>query len=74
MSSVATPVKQLRGFTKVALAPGRDEICTFKLAPDDLALYDQDLRRVVEPGPFRVMVGSSSQDIRLMGEFGSNDT
>lgn len=60
----------LRGFAKVALAPGETKTCSFKLAPDDLALYDADLRRVVEPGRFRVMVGSSSEDIRLTGEFG----
>ena len=69
VSSVATPVKQLRGFAKVALDPGETKTCTFKLTPDDLALYDQDLKRVVEPGRFRVMVGSSSEDIRLTGEF-----
>jgi len=40
----------LRGFAKVALAPGETKTCSFKLAPDDLALYDADLRRVVEPG------------------------
>jgi beta-glucosidase len=69
VSSVVTPVKELRGFTKVVLAPGETKSCSFKLTPDDLALYDQDLRRVVEPGQFRVMIGSSSQDIRLAGEF-----
>ena len=70
VSSVSTPVKQLCGFAKVALAPGETKTCSFKLAPDDLALYDADLRRVVEPGRFRVMAGSSSEDIRLTGEFG----
>jgi beta-glucosidase len=69
VSSVATPVKQLRGFTRLTLAPGEAKSCSFKLTPDDLALYDQDLRRVVEPGQFRVMIGSSSQDIRLAAEF-----
>jgi beta-glucosidase len=69
VSSVATPVEQLRGFAKLALAPGEAKTCTFRLAPDDLALLDAKLRRVVEPGQFRVMVGSSSEDIRLKGEF-----
>jgi beta-glucosidase len=69
VSSVSTPVKQLRGFAKLSLAPGEAKTCSFRLAPDDLALYDADLRRVVEPGQFRVMVGSSSEDIRLTGEF-----
>jgi beta-glucosidase len=69
VSSVATPAEQLRGFAKLALAPGEAQTCTFHLGPDDLALLDADLRRVVEPGQFRVMVGSSSADIRLSGEF-----
>jgi beta-glucosidase len=69
VSSVSTPVKELRGFTKVFLQPGETRTCTFTLRPDDLALYDRDLRRVVEPGLFRVMVGSSSEDIRVRGEF-----
>ena len=69
VSSVSTPVKQLRGFAKVALPPGETRTCTFTLRPDDLALYDQALRRVVEPGQFRVMAGASAEDIRLRGEF-----
>jgi beta-glucosidase len=41
----------------------------FTLTPDDLALYDADLKRIVEPGLFKVFVGSSSGDIRATGEF-----
>jgi len=69
VSSVSRPVKELRGFRKVFLEPGQVQSCTFKLGPDDLALYDKDLRRVVEPGEFRVMVGASSEDIKLQGSF-----
>jgi len=66
---VATPVKQFRGFAKLAIDPGKTKTCTFRLTPDDLALYDKNLRRVVEPGQFRVMVGSSSEDIWLTDQF-----
>jgi beta-glucosidase len=69
VSSVATPVKQLRGFSKISLSPGESKTCTFRLTADDLALYDQQLRRVVEPGQFRVMIGASAEDIRMEGEF-----
>ena len=48
---------------------GRDEDLHFQACPDDLALYNANLQRVVEPGRFRVMVGSSSEDIRQTGEF-----
>ena len=69
VSSVSTPVKQLRGFAKVDLAPGETKTCSLRLEPDDLALLDANLKRVVEPGRFRVMVGASSEDARLTGEF-----
>ncbi len=69
VSSVVTPVPQLRGFAKLSLDPGQTRTCSFRLTADDLALLDRDLRRVVEPGRFRVLVGSSSADIRLRDEF-----
>jgi beta-glucosidase len=64
-SSVATPSKELRGFVRVNLEPGETHTCTVRLDPDHLALLDKDLRRVVEPGEFKIMVGASSEDIRL---------
>jgi len=69
VSSVTTPVLQLRGFRKAALAPGEKATVRFTLTPDDLSLYDQRMKRVVEPGEFEVMVGASSADIRLRGAF-----
>ena len=41
----------------------------FTLAYDDLALYNQDMQRVTEPGEFTVMIGAASNDIRLKGSF-----
>jgi len=69
VSSVATPEKQLRGFCKVTLHPGESKLCRFTLNPEDLALYDRDLHRVVEPGQFQVQVGASAEDIRLRADF-----
>ena len=69
VSSVSRPFKELRGFARVSLPPGKTQTCTFTLNPDDLALYDQDLHRVVEPGEFRVLIGASAEDIRLQGSF-----
>ncbi|MCL5096685.1 MAG: glycoside hydrolase family 3 C-terminal domain-containing protein, partial [Candidatus Omnitrophica bacterium] len=68
ISSVSTPVKDLKGFRKVALEPGETRTCSFKLEPKDLALLDANLTPVVEPGQFRIMVGASSEDIRLTGD------
>jgi beta-glucosidase len=64
---VSTPVKRLRGFERVALEPGETKTVTFTLTPDDLQLLDQDMRWVVVPGDFEIMVGRSSQDIPLKG-------
>jgi beta-glucosidase len=69
VSSVTTPVMQLRGFRKVALGPGEAQTVTIPLRARDLALYDRQMKRVVEPGEFKVMVGPSSADIRLTGSF-----
>jgi beta-glucosidase len=69
LASVARPVMELRGFTRIHLAPRESRAVTFALGPDDLRMLDRDLRWVVEPGVFRVMIGASSEDIRLRGEF-----
>ena len=69
VSSVTTYEKNLRGFERVRLQPGETRTLTFTLKPADLALWDRSMRFVVEPGAFKVMLGSSSEDIRLTGEF-----
>ena len=69
ISSVVTPIIELKGFQKISLEPGEQKSVSFQLPPHDLAILNMDLERVVEPGIFQVMVGSSSKDIRLKGEF-----
>ena len=68
-SSVTTYVKVLRGFERITLQPGEEKIVTFTLTPQALGLWNQDDHFVVEPGSFKVYVGSSSEDIRLEGSF-----
>jgi beta-glucosidase len=60
VSSVTRPVKELRGFERVTLEPGASKRVTFTLGPDELSLIDRRMQRVVEPGRFDVMVGTSS--------------
>lgn len=69
VSSVTTYEKNLRGFKRIHLKPGETTSVSFTLTPDDLALWDRNMRFVVEPGKFKVMIGSGSEDIRLNGEF-----
>jgi beta-glucosidase len=69
LATVARPVMELRGFTRIHLRPAESRDVTFALGSDDLRMLGRDLRWVVEPGAFRVMIGASSEDIRLRGEF-----
>jgi beta-glucosidase len=66
---VSTPIKELKGFAKVGLEPGQMKTVRLTLTPDQLALYDRWLDRVVEAGEFKVLVGRSSEDIRLQDGF-----
>ena len=62
-ASIARPVKELKGFQRVTLQPGEKRRLEFVLGPEHLGLYNHDMKFVVEPGEFRVMVGSNSQDV-----------
>src|SRR5207253_669683 len=69
VTSVTTYEKNLRGFERVHLSPGETKTVSFTLSRDDLALWDRQMHFVVEPGKFKVMIGSGSEDIRLTGQF-----
>src|SRR5437764_2135230 len=64
VSTATRPVKELRGFRRVPLQPGETRTVTFEIGPDQLAYHDADMKRVVEPGRFDVMVGGNSVDVR----------
>ncbi|MEO7455193.1 MAG: glycoside hydrolase family 3 C-terminal domain-containing protein [Gemmatimonadaceae bacterium] len=67
LATVGRPVIQLQGFQRIHLAAGEVRDVVFTIGREQLQLFDRDDRWVVEPGTFRVMVGSSSKDIRLRG-------
>ncbi len=69
IASLERPVKELKGFKKVYLRPGEAKKITFILYPEQLAFYDEFMRFIVEKGVFEVMIGSSSEDIKLSGAF-----
>ena len=59
--SVTRPVRELRGFQRVALNPGESKTVRFTLAPADFALYDLEMRRAVEAGTYTLWAGGSSE-------------
>ena len=68
-ASTPRPMKELKGYARVTLQPGESKTVTFHLPVDQLAFYDNNMDLVLEPGRIFVMLGSSSDDIRLSGEF-----
>jgi beta-glucosidase len=69
LSSVTTYEKLLKGFERVHLNPGETKTLSFSIPRDELKLYNRDMKFVLEPGEFSVMVGASSSDIRQTGSF-----
>jgi len=65
LASVARPVMELKGFQREHFRPWETKMVTFIITPDMLKMLDKDLRWVIEPGVFRIMVGGSSRDLRL---------
>jgi beta-glucosidase len=62
VSSVTRPVKELKAFQRVSLRPGEMKTVRMEITPEKLAFHNIDMKFVVEPGEFEVMVGSSSKD------------
>jgi beta-glucosidase len=65
LASLARPVMELKGFQRIHLNAGETKIISFKVGKDELSMLDIDLKKVVEPGEFRIMIGASSRDIRV---------
>ncbi|MEM2217035.1 MAG: fibronectin type III-like domain-contianing protein, partial [Thermofilaceae archaeon] len=67
-SSVTRPVRELRGFKRITIEPGKRVQVTFKLPIELLAFYDRNARLVVEPGEYRVIVARHAEDTVLEGQ------
>ncbi|MGY3089390.1 beta-glucosidase [Hymenobacter sp. UYAg731] len=65
VGSISRPVSELKGFQKVLLKKGESKTLTFRLAPDALKFYNNDLKFAAEPGDFQVMVGGNSRDVQM---------
>ena len=64
VSQATRPVKQLRGFRRVTLRPGETRTVAFALGFDELSYHGLEMKRVVEPGRFEIMVGGNSRDVQ----------
>ncbi len=69
VGSISRPVKELKDFRKIQLQAGESKIIKFVIDKEKLSFYNQDLKWVAEAGDFELMIGASSEDIRLRGEF-----
>jgi len=69
VASVTRPVKELKGFKRINLKPNESKKITFELPVEILAFYNEKMEYIVEKGSFKVLIGSSSEDIRLRGNF-----
>ena len=63
VSSVTRPIKELKDFARVSIAPGETKTVTFKITPQKLSFYNREMKPVVEPGTFQIMVGGSSTEL-----------
>jgi beta-glucosidase len=64
VSSATRPVKELKGFRRIHLQPGQTQTVEFRLGPETLAFWNEDMKHVVEPGAFDIMVGPNSVDLK----------
>ena len=69
VASVSQSPILLKAFERIALKKGESKKVTFALGEEELSLYNMEMKQVVEPGDFKVMIGAASDDIRLEGEF-----
>lgn len=67
LASVSRPVMELKGFQRIHLQPGETKAVSFSITPELLQMLNENMQWVVEPGNFRIMIGSSSRDLRLKG-------
>ncbi len=65
LSSVARPIMELKGFFRIHLNAGESKNTSFELTPEMLSMLNNEMKEVIEPGDFRIMIGASSRDIRL---------
>ena len=66
VASISRPVKELKGFQRIHLAVGESKEVSFDITPDMLKFYNADLKHIIEPGDFQIMIGTNSKDVKTM--------
>lgn len=66
VASISRPVKELKGFQRIHLAVGESKEVSFDITPDMLKFYNADLKHVIEPGDFQIMIGTNSKDVKTL--------
>jgi beta-glucosidase len=67
VASMTRPVKELKGFKRITLEPKEKKKVILTLKAKDLGFYNAKMKYIIEPGTFEILIGSSSEDIRLSG-------
>lgn len=66
VASISRPVKELKGFQRIHLAVGESKEVSFDITPDMLKFYNTDLKHIIEPGDFQIMIGTNSKDVKTL--------
>ena len=64
VASISRPVKELKGFQRIHLAAGESREISFDITPEMLKFYNAELRHVIEPGDFQIMVGGNCKEVK----------
>ena len=63
--SISRPIKELKGFQRIHLAAGESREVSFDITPEMLKFYNAELKHILEPGDFEIMVGTNSKDVKM---------
>ena len=66
VASISRPVKELKGFQRIHLVAGESKEVSFEITPDMLKFYNIELKHVIEPGDFQIMVGANSREVKTL--------
>ena len=66
VASISRPIKELKGFKRIHLAAGESKEVSFEITPDMLKFYNIELKHVIEPGDFQIMIGANSKEVETL--------